>query len=129
MGRPAVTRSRKGQTSARLVGPPKPIRITAPYGASTVIAFRSPRSLLAHFVHGVDQRAHVIDRRFGQDAVAEVEDMAGAAGRPVENQADAPANLGDTSEERDRIEVALHANPISNARPRLAKVDAPVEPD
>src|SRR6185437_4172615 len=65
----------------------------------------------------------------GQDAVAEVEDMAGAAGGLVENRADAPANLGEAGEQRDRIEVALHADAVAEAGPRLAKVDAPVQSD
>ena len=37
------------------------------------------------FVHDVDQRAGVVDRRLLQHAVAEVEDVAGAAGGLVED--------------------------------------------
>jgi hypothetical protein len=34
----------------------------------------------ARFVHDVDQGAGVVDRRLWEDAVAEVEDVAGAVG-------------------------------------------------
>ena len=59
---------------------------------------------MAEFVHGLDESDDVLDGSFGQYAVAEVEDVAGAFGRPVENDFGASADDVGRCEERDRVE-------------------------
>src|ERR1700738_3179622 len=71
----------------------------------------------------------MIDRRLRQNTVAEIEDMAGPSAGAVENQSCAPPNFGDLSEQRNRIEIALNRDAIAEPRPRLRKIDAPVEAD
>ena len=48
---------------------------------SAILAFRPGLFSLRHLMHGGDQRDQVIDRRLRQHAMAEVEDVARAAGR------------------------------------------------
>src|SRR5215468_7217452 len=103
-GRPRSTLARNGRTSSIEVGPPNVISRTASYSGMRFkttdehrwtqipAAPHFPRRFggnalhhlclsvficgsAAQLVHRVDQRAYVIDRRLGQDAVAEVEDV------------------------------------------------------
>src|SRR5437667_10109190 len=117
--RPRTTLARKGRTSSARVGPPKA-------SSSTPSAGMLPRRQL---VDGVDQRAHVIDRGLGQDAVAQVEDVPGATRRLVEDGGGARADLRDGCEQRRRVEVPLYRDVVAEARPRGVEVDAPVEAD
>src|SRR5213596_2852583 len=104
MRRPRATFWRKGRISSGFVGPPNAMRSTA-----SIIVTRAaspPRaeggerwvgsvrqSLGGHFMDHVDQRLHVIDRRGGQDAMAEVEDVAGAAGGAAQDVGDPLADV------------------------------------
>src|SRR5713101_10211101 len=124
MRRPRATFWRKGRISSGFVGPPKAINSTA----STVTVTRAaspPRaeggerwvrpgsvrsSLGTHVMDHVDQRLHVIDRRGGQDAVAEVEDVAGTAGGAAQDVGDPLADVRGLRHQHDRIEVALHGD-------------------
>ena len=83
----------------------------------------------AEFVDGVDEREDVIDRRFGQDAVAEIEDVAGASGGLIENHLGTAANFGRLGEQRDRIEITLNGDIVAEPRPGLGEIDAPIETD
>src|SRR5205085_3728472 len=65
---------------------------------------------------------------FWQDAVAEVEDVAGAIRRLVENRFRAPADDFRIGEEGDGVEVALDGH-VAEARPGFVQTDAPVEAD
>ena len=75
------------------------------------------------------ERLRVIDRGLGQDAVAQIEDVAGPSRRLSEDGLDATAQLGQRREEGRGIEVALHRDVVTQARPPGVEVDAPVEPD
>ena len=65
---------------------------------------------------GVHEGADVIDRGVGQDAVAQVEDVARSAAGAGEDQRGATANLGRGCQQRGGIEVPLHGH--SGAEPR-----------
>src|SRR5580658_6271270 len=65
----------------------------------------------------------------GNDAVAEVEDVAGAAGGEREDLEDAGFEDLFGSEESDRVEVALHGGVVSDGAPAGVERDAPVEAD
>src|SRR6185503_21014261 len=100
MRRPRVTLSRNGRMSSGWVGPPKARSSTA----SARIGDSLSRGELVDHLH---QRLRVCHRRFGQDAVPEVEDVTGTPARLAEDRLDAPAELRQRREERRRIEVAL----------------------
>src|SRR5208282_4427029 len=120
--------------SSRQVGPPKPIIRTASYGtarcgtASPGVCALTELSA-AQFVDRIDQRYHVIDRSLGQNAVAEIEDVARAPAGLVQNRLRARANLAHVGEQHDRVEISLYRDAVTETRPRLAQVHAPVKPD
>src|SRR5713101_3470551 len=87
------------------------------------------RSSLAHLMHHIDQRNHMVVRRFCQDTVSQIENMARTAARLVEDRAHAAANFRDIGKQRYRVKVALHANAGTETLPRLREVDAPIEAD
>src|SRR5260370_41987521 len=92
--RPRVTLSRNGRTSSRAVGPPNAI-------SRTESITRRAASSLRHVVNHVHQGDDVVDRRLGQDAVSEVEDVAGPAAGAIEDRADPdPEVLGAVGEGR-----------------------------
>src|SRR5712691_8151994 len=66
---------RPGSVVTRAASPPR-----AEGGERGVRPGSVRSSLGTHLMDHVDQRLHVIERRGGQDAVAEVEDVAGTAG-------------------------------------------------
>src|ERR1700685_4171793 len=55
--------------------------------------------------------------------------MTGASAGAVEDRAGALANLGDSGEQRDRIEIALNRNVLTEPLPSFGEIDAPVETD
>ena len=121
MRRPRVTFSRNGRISSGRVGPPKAISRTASRHPASAAARRE-------LVHGVDQRAHVVDRRLGQDAVAEVEDVARAVPPPARGWRPRGARIsGIGASSAVGIEVALHGDVVAEPRPGRVEVDAPVE--
>src|ERR1022692_3354091 len=77
----------------------------------------------------INQCHRVIDRRVGEDSVTEIKDVTRTAGSLIEDGLRAIADFGDLSEQRDRIEIALHRNIVTETRPRLREIDAPVEAD
>src|SRR5260370_33808335 len=80
-------------------------------------------------MHHIDQRNHMVDRRFGQDTVSQIENMARTAARLVEDRAHAAPNLPDIGKQRYRVKVALHGNAGTETLPRLRQIDAPIEAD
>src|SRR5216683_7306601 len=87
------------------------------------------RSSLAHLMHHIDQRNHMVDRRFGQDTVSQIENMARTAARLFEDRAHAVANLRDIGKQRYRVKVALHGDAGTETLPGLRQIDAPIEAD
>jgi predicted DCC family thiol-disulfide oxidoreductase YuxK len=61
-------------------------------------------------VHQVDQGDDVVHRGLGEDAVPEVEDVAGSAPGLVEDPTGPALDLGPRREQGDRVEVALDAD-------------------
>src|SRR4029077_16046770 len=78
---------------------------------------------------GLDQRLQVLERTSWQHAVAEVEDMARAPGRPFEDVAHPLDHEPARAEQHRRIEVALHPELVADTPPGGVEVDAPVERD
>ena len=77
---PCVTRARNGRISSGEVGPPKAIRENSLIRKNSLAGHALPcAELVNRFDHGDD----VIDRRFGQHAMAQVENMAGPAAGAV----------------------------------------------
>src|SRR5262249_22164780 len=67
------------------------------------------------FVYGVDQGSYVIDGGLGQDAVAQVEDVARASGGLAEDGGGAGSDLGHGGEEGGGVEVPLHRDLVPEA--------------
>ena len=88
---------------------------------------RNPRRGI--FLHETRQILHVVHRGFGQDAVAEIEDVAGAAGGEAQNFFGAGFQFLPVGEEQHGVEIALHGAPVIEARPAFVERDAPVEAD
>src|SRR2546428_673119 len=59
----------------------------------------------------------------------EVKDVAVVAAGAVQNPRGAIANLIERTEQRYRIEIALHPDVVADALPAGGQVDAPIEPD
>src|SRR5207237_9448500 len=79
-----------------------------------------------HEVHDGTNGAEV---RFGQHAMAEVEDVAGSAFRPLEYVADLTVALGGGSKERRGIEVALNGALLPDAVPCRIARQTPIDAD
>ena len=74
-------------------------------------------------VGDVDDR---LDWGFGDDAVAEVEDVAGTAVGGSEDFFDAGFEDGFGGEEANGVEVALHRCAVTDRAPALVERDAPI---
>ncbi len=61
--------------------------------------------------------------------MAEIENMAGPAGGAAENLCHATFDVFRRREQRDRIEVALHGDVVTDSGPAFVEIDAPVETD
>src|ERR1039458_1797816 len=75
----------------------------------------------------VDDGEDGFDRRVGDDAVAEVEDVAGTAGGGGQDLGDAGFEDGFGGEEGDGVEVALHGDAVAEGAPGLIERSARVE--
>src|SRR5678816_4858912 len=64
------------------------------------------------FMHRLDHGDDMIDRSFRQDAVAEIENMAGLTAGATQNFADPMSDFFGRCEQRHRIEVSLHLSLI-----------------
>src|SRR5271165_2954397 len=72
---------------------------------------------------------HVFDRCIGDNAVAEVEDMSGAAPCLIEDLAYSPADQLRLGEQCDGVEIALHCARIIEVTPRCIERNPPVKPE
>ena len=77
------------------------------------------RSSPAQLMHGVDHQLHVIDGRAREDAVAEIENVAGAVVRLLEDAFDLCANHVRLREQHHRIEVPLNPHVVADRFPRV----------
>src|SRR5437016_2769503 len=137
-GRPPRTFSRNSGMSSSRSGAPcainkMPIELVP---ARSVISqtdhVRRSSSLhrtAAEFLHDLNQRPHVFERRARQHAMAKVEDMPRAAGGLGKDSLDVLADGGLVNEKHGWIKVALDRDAVAKAIPGLAQVHAPVEPD
>src|SRR5215213_2872018 len=77
-------------------------------------------------VHKLSQPSNIINRRLGQDAVAQVEDMTGPAGGAIENGGSALLDPRPGRKQRHRVEVALHGQARPKLRPGVVELGAPI---
>jgi hypothetical protein len=80
-------------------------------------------------VDRVDQGDHVVDRSFGEDAVAQIENMACTAGGTAQNVGGAGFDFFRRREQGNRIEITLHGNIVTDGSPSLVEIDPPVQAD
>src|SRR6266550_582947 len=105
---------RYGSTSSRFSGPP--------YAMSST----GMRSAAMHHLHHGLQR---LDRSVGQDAVSEIEDVAGPAARAAEDVTHPRLERRAWREQSDGIEVALDRARGTDALPRRIERNTPVDAD
>src|SRR6266513_1441141 len=79
-------------------------------------------------MHEIHDRTHGRDVRFGQDAVAEVEDVTGPPTGPREDLPNLPRALGGRRQERDGLEVALDGT-LADAGPGGIERHSPIDTD
>ena len=80
-------------------------------------------------MHQARQILHIVHRRFGQDSVAQIEDVAGAPGGEAEDFFRAPLQFLPVGKEQDGIEISLHGALVIEAGPALIEGNTPVESD
>src|SRR5438876_10797599 len=78
-------------------------------------------------MNGVREDLEILDGRVGQDAVAQVEDVAVATARTAQHVARPLANEVCRPQQHSRVEIALDAQPVTDAAPTLVERHAPVE--
>src|SRR6266849_10015878 len=79
--------------------------------------------------YGLDQGLQVLNRAARQHAVAEIEDVTPAPGRPPEHLARPLDHELARAEQHRRVQVALHPAVVADTPPARIEVDAPVERD
>src|SRR5271170_2054863 len=72
---------------------------------------------------------HVFHGSFGEDAVAQIEDVAGASGGESKNVFGARLQLLPIGKKQDGIEIALYGAAMFEIAPALVERNAPVETD
>ena len=80
-------------------------------------------------MHGFDHGDDVIDWGFRQDAMAEIENMAVPAVGAPQNFRHSAFDFSRRCEQRNRIEVALHRDIMTDRCPTFVEVDAPIQAD
>src|SRR5690349_4571342 len=78
---------------------------------------------------GFHESDGVFDGRLLEDAVAQVEDVAGAVGGLVENLFGAAADGFFVGEEDERVEVALDGAALADGLPGVVEANPPVDAD
>ena len=79
------------------------------------------------FVDDVDQRDCIINRRLRMNPMAEIKDVAGAAGGLIENFFDAAADFGALGQQYGRLQIPLHRSIISNSPPGNVQSNSPID--
>src|ERR1051325_3346718 len=79
---------------------------------------------LSHHLH---HSFHVIYRRLWQNAVTQIEDVAGPRARALQQFVDAHLELGQRREQRYRIQIPLDGGTVADVHPGLVDVDTPVD--
>ncbi len=81
---------------------------------------------LAHILH---HSLHIFDRRAGNDAVAQIEDVSRTAAGLLEDLAHALAEQISAGEQQDGVEIALHRDRVAESGPALVQGHPPIEAD
>src|SRR6266849_8814838 len=76
----------------------------------------------------LDYCLYILHRRFRQNAVTQVEDMAGPRTRPLEQFSHSHLEFRERREQRHGVEVALYSRAVADVHPGLIDIDAPVHP-
>ena len=80
-------------------------------------------------MHVPGERLHVLDRRRGQNAVAEIEDVPRSSPGTFEDIIGRSENAIERAKQQRRIEVALDAAPRSDSLPCVVGVGDSADPD
>src|SRR3954452_13104738 len=107
-GRPLTTLRRYSGMSSTVSGVPCARRRTACLG---ILVLQS--KLPNHTHHGL----HILDRRIGDDPVAQIEDVPRPSSSSAQDLFDARLNHLDRCEERDGVEIALHCMSVTDFAP------------
>ena len=83
----------------------------------------------AQLMHRIDQCDGVLDRGLLDDAVAQVEDVAGAAAGLIEDLLGAAADFFGSAEQHERVEVALNGPVVADRLPGVIEPHASVDAD
>ena len=75
------------------------------------------------------RRLNVLFRRVLQDAVSDVEDVAGATSSAAQDIVDAFFHFRDGSEQRNRIQIPLHGSIVTDGLPAVIERDSPIQAD
>src|SRR5215468_2861431 len=79
-------------------------------------------------LHILAQAFHVLDRGFGQDAMAEVKNVPWASCGPVEYLAGAGLDILPVRKQEHRVQISLYSALKSHQFPPFIQRDAPIEP-
>src|SRR6266850_8446092 len=79
-------------------------------------------------MHQIHDGAHRVDLRLRQDAVAEIEDVAGTSTGALQDVPHLAVAFGGRRQQRHGLEVALNG-PLTDAGPRGIERNAPVDAD
>src|SRR5687767_7754841 len=97
--------------------------------AAALTAWRTSTEILrlmrgpAFLVHRGDHRRGVFRGRLGQDAMAEVEHMAGPAAIAVQHPDHLLSYTLRAGEQDAGVEIALQRDPVPDSRPRVGQLD------
>src|SRR5215469_12126460 len=87
--------------------------------ANSSFGLRHSGFVIRHFMDHLNKRFDSLGVRFGENAVAQIEDVPRAAGRLREDIFRSHAERVEIGEKRDWVEISLHAPVISNLPPTL----------
>src|SRR6266404_2850437 len=84
---------------------------------------------LAELVYRFDELYHMVNRRFWQNSVTQIKDMAGSVCCPVENITRPFADMFDRSKQFNRVKVPHDRDIIADQLPPVIQIDTPVKSD
>src|SRR5208337_150604 len=95
----------------------------------STLALDRPLEVRRVLADEIAERFHIVHRSFRKNAVAEIEDVAGASAGLAQNVLGPRSKFLPIGEEEHRIEIALHCAFETEASPSLVERNAPVEAD
>ena len=94
--------------------------------AFLLFSVNPPHSLLAELMHQIDRGGHVFHRCIGKNPVSEIENVIGTPPCALKDIFDATLYLMLRCKEDHGIEIALDRHVMSDGRPRVIYLNAPI---